>query len=471
MRAVAKVMLLSSAPSLRESVRAVISTIDSCDLEIASDITAALQLIQGNRIAVAVIHIPQGESGLESIAEVLWEAALLKNSLPIVVVSDDYNPAEGLTFLRLGVADYMTRPLDLQRLALLVDELSLRARQLPDPNWEETTVTEEIGETDPFLCGTDALRRIMKQIRQAATQDSTIMLNGETGTGKTRLARLIHELSPRRHRPFLVVNCGSLSETLIESEIFGHVKGAFTGADRDRVGKFAEVGPGTLLLDDIDALSLRLQAKLLRVVEDREFEPVGSNKTQQFKARLIVASNRDLQKRIERNRFRSDLYYRLNVIAFHLPALRDHRGDIPALVQKFIRQLCAAHKGSPKDISSEAVHVLQKFDWPGNVRELRNVIERAVVLSGGPLIQIADFPETVLLAQGSGNSLTQLSIPVITSEKRLPPSPTQSDKETKEYTRVTDALQQSANNCSLAAQILGISRQALYKKLHRLGLK
>ena len=471
MRSIAKVLLLSNAPSLRESVRAVISTIDSCDLEIASDITASLQLIQRNRIAVAVIHIPQGESGLEPIAKVLWEAALLNSSLPIVVVSDDYKPEEGLTLLRLGVADYMTRPLDLQRLALMVDELTLRARQLPDPNWAETTITEEIGETDPFLCGTDALRKIMKQIRQAATQDSTIMLNGETGTGKTRLARLIHELSPRRNRPFLVVNCGSLSETLIESELFGHVRGAFTGADRDRAGKFAEVGSGTLLLDDIDALSLKLQAKLLRVVEDREFEPVGSNKTQLFKARLIVASNRDLQKRIGRNRFRSDLYYRLNVIAFLLPALRDHRGDIPALVQKFIRELCAAHNWKPKDISPEAVHALQEFDWPGNVRELRNVIERAVVLSGEPLIQLADFPETMLQAHRNGNSLTQLSIPALTSAKRLPPFPTQTDKETKEFARVTDALEQSANNCSLAAQLLGISRQALYKKLHRLGLK
>src|SRR5208283_1378113 len=196
--------------------------------------------------------------------------------------------------------------------------------------------------------------------------------------GKTRLARMIHELSLRRDGPFLVIDCGALSAGLIESEMFGHVRGAFTGAARDRVGKLAQVGRGTLLLDEIDALPVELQAKLLRVVEQRVFEPVGSNNPQALVARLIAASNRDLDQEVAANRFRADLYYRLNVVGLELPPLRSEPGRVPALVNQFIAELTERSGRKAHGITADAMHMLQEHEWPGNVRELHNVIERAI---------------------------------------------------------------------------------------------
>jgi DNA-binding NtrC family response regulator len=301
-----------------------------------------------------------------------------------------------------------------------------------------------------------------------APQNTTVLLCGETGTGKTCLARVIHELSPRRDKPFLVVNCGMLSANLIESELFGHVKGAFTGADRDRSGKFSEVGEGTLLLDEIDALPLSLQAKLLRVLEERVFEPVGSNRTYAMKARLIVASNRDLDLDVANRRFRADLYYRLNVVSFALPPLRERRDIIAPLVERF-RADFAAHNDRPiKGISDEAQTALQQYDWPGNIRELRNVVERAVALCAGPLIEIEDLPERL---RGSATKAGGAVAVTAQTDSGHSSTGTLADaKNEAEYQRIVAALQRHNNNRLRAAAELGISRMTLYKKLHYFGL-
>ena len=260
----------------------------------------------------------------------------------------------------------------------------------------------------------------MEQVRRVATQDTTILLGGETGTGKTRLARHIHELSPRRDLPFLVINCGALSASLIESEMFGHVKGAFTGADRDRTGKFAEVERGTLLLDEIDSLPLALQAKLLRAVEERIFEPVGSNKSLPVQARLIAASNRPLDQEAAAGRFRLDLYYRLNVVSFTLPPLRDRREMIAHLASNFIAEFAARSGREIDGISAEALRALQAHDWAGNIRELRNVIERAVVLCPGREIQVDDLPEQF---HRNGTAVSSRSPRLLSPKPSRPPSP------------------------------------------------
>jgi transcriptional regulator with PAS, ATPase and Fis domain len=294
----------------------------------------------------------------------------------------------------------------------------------------------------------------MEQVQRVAPQLTTLLLTGETGTGKTRLARLIHDLSPRRDKPFQVLNCGGLAANLIESEMFGHVKGAFTGADRDRTGKFAEAGCGTLLFDEIDLLSPTLQAKLLQAVEERVFEPVGSNKSLPLQARLIVATNRPLEQEVAAGRFRSDLYYRLNVVAFYLPPLRERASVIRAMVSQFISEFATRNGAQVYGIAPAALQALEGYHWPGNVRELRNIVERAVALCPGQEIQLEDLPEAIRPvgpAPATEGTLSQT-------------------KEEAESARISNALEKHGNNRLRAAAELGISRMTLYKKLHKYGL-
>jgi DNA-binding NtrC family response regulator len=300
----------------------------------------------------------------------------------------------------------------------------------------------------------------MAQVRRLAPQDTTVLLGGETGTGKTRLARLLHELSTRRDEPFLTVNCGCLSESLIASEMFGHVRGAFTGADRDRTGKFAEVGGGTLLLDDIDALPLNLQAQLLRVVEERVFEPVGSNQSQPLRARLVVASNRPIADEVKAGRFRADLYYRLSVVGLFLPPLRECNSIIPHAARKFIAHFAAADRPCLR-LTPAALRALQTHDWPGNYRELRNVIERTVALCPGDTIDLGDLPDAFRPPASE-------FAPPPTADSSAPPLAR--SKWEAEAVCIMEALEQHNHSRSRAAAALGISRMTLYRKLHRYGL-
>jgi DNA-binding NtrC family response regulator len=311
-------------------------------------------------------------------------------------------------------------------------------------------------------------------VRTVAPQETTVLLTGETGTGKTHLARLIHELSPRRRLPFLVINCGALSSGLIESEMFGHLRGSFTGADRDRTGKFQEVGAGTLLLDEIDALPLVLQAKLLRAVEERVFEPVGSNRSLPMKARLIAASNRSLDQEAAAGRFRSDLYYRLNVINFTLPPLRHRPWTVAPLANHYIAEFCAKRGREVLSLHPAALRALEAYTWPGNIRELRNVIERAVALSAGREINLEDLSPAIRTAESADSHTAEpapLSIPVAVEVDARVKQPTLSaTKEEAEVARIAQALAKHGNNRLRAAAELGISRMTLYKKLRKYNL-
>jgi two-component system, NtrC family, response regulator HydG len=307
---------------------------------------------------------------------------------------------------------------------------------------------------------------LMEKVRRVAPQDATLLFTGETGTGKTRLARLVHELSPRRTEPFLVLNCGALSDTLIESEMFGHVRGAFTGADRNRPGKLAAAGSGTLLLDEVNALPLALQSKLLRAVDDRLFEPVGSNETQPLRARLIAISNTSLDDDVKAGRFRADLYYRLNVVSICLSPLRERRGIVAALATEFVAEFAERNRHDIQGITREALYALANYHWPGNIRELRNVIERAVALSAGPVVQVEDLPDAIRNGRVNGRTLlgeTNGQTPSFASTL------TQS-QELAEVQCILAALRKHGNNRLRSAAELGISRAAFYKKLRKYGL-
>ncbi len=299
----------------------------------------------------------------------------------------------------------------------------------------------------------------LEQLTLVAVHDVPVLLSGETGTGKSHLARLIHHCSPRKEHRFLTVACAALAANLIESELFGHARGAFTGATITKVGKFEAAGEGTLFLDEIDTLSLEAQSGLLRIIEKGEYEPVGSNETRVSKARLIVASNWDLEEAVKVGKFRGDLYYRLHVMAFHLPPLRERLEDIDPLVREMIERFASRFHKSLHAISPKALAALKAFPWPGNIRQLENVLQQAILVSTGPELQCEDLPQTVQdypsvkEDSGNGNSSTLLH-----------------NREVAERHLITRALMKSRFNRVRAAESLGISRVTLYKKMKKHGI-
>jgi DNA-binding NtrC family response regulator len=323
------------------------------------------------------------------------------------------------------------------------------------------------GITQRFETNCAALTWMLQELDVAARHDVTVLLIGETGVGKTFLARLIHDVSPRRDEPFLHVACGALPGDLLESELFGHARGAFTGAHADKEGRFLAAGGGTILLDEIDVLGTEQQVKLLRVIESGEFEPLGSNKTLTRRARLVVASNLDLQPLVDQGRFRADLFYRLNMMKFELPPLRERPADVPLLTRKLAARLSAQHGVAISHIEEEFLAALQRYPWPGNVRELENVLRRAVIFCRDGVLRVNHLPRTMLAGEPT-------SIPGIAEN----PSDVASivvrslggQIETTEREIIRQALAGNNHSRTKTAKQLGISRVTLYNKMRKYGI-
>ncbi|HOK94798.1 MAG TPA: sigma-54 dependent transcriptional regulator [Anaerohalosphaeraceae bacterium] len=375
----------------------------------------------------------------------------------VVLLITGYGTIESaVEAIKKGAYDYLTKPIVDDDLLLAV-ERAIRQQSLMSENQQLRQQIENKYRLNNIISQNYKMSRIFELIEAVADSKTTILMTGASGTGKSLLAKAIHFRSLRRDQPFVEVSCGALPETLLESELFGHVKGAFTGAISDKEGKFLAANGGTIFLDEISSASPAMQVKLLRVLQERQFEPVGSNRTITVDTRVILASNRDLAEEVKQGRFREDLYYRINVVAINLPPLAERIGDVPLLADHFLKHFCLVHNRRKSGLTDQALHCLQSYHWPGNVRELENVIERAVLLSKGPLIDVEDLPQNVVQNSHRLGNYTHQSL-----KEAL---------EGPERAIIRAALEANNWNRQETAKALDINRTTLYKKMKRYGLE
>jgi len=374
--------------------------------------------------------------------------------IPVVVMTAFGTVASAVDAMKKGAADYLTKPIDLDELEVLIGR-TLERRALVAENRE---LRREL-ETRYRLAGLETANAKMSEAintaARAAASRATILIRGESGTGKELLARAIHHASPRSKGPLVAVNMAAVPETLVESELFGHERGAFTGADRERRGRFELADGGSLFLDEIGDLPRATQAKLLRVLQEQTFERLGGTRSLHVDARVIAATNRDLEAMVRQGEFREDLYYRLNVVTIDLPPLRSRREDIPLLVDHFLRRFAAESKAAVESVSREAMDVLLKYEYPGNVRELENIVHRAVVLARGPVVTTADLP---------------LHVAELRSEGQQPPASFVERVAQFERELILEALERAGGVQTRAARELGMSERHLRYKLRKYGL-
>ena len=420
------------------------------DVWIAEDGHQALKLLESEKPDLVLIDLKMpGMDGMTLLQKI-------KANRPntIVIVMTAYGTVEtAVQAMKAGAFHYVTKPLNLDELDLALKK-ALREQSLEHENKSlRQELLQERYETGKIICKSAKMKDLLQVAEQVAQSNATVLIQGESGTGKELLAHAIHNLSPRKNKPFITVHCAALTETLLASELFGHERGAFTGATERKIGRFERAHTGTLFLDEIAEISETTQVKLLRFLQGGELERVGSTKTIHVDVRLICATNKNLQAQVQAGKFREDLFYRINVILLRVPPLREHAKDIPVLAEHFLKHFAKINQKNIQAIRPQAMAKLQAYDWPGNIRELKNIVERMVVLAKDSSIGLDDIPENLYHKKNGGNNNGNdvgLSASNIAS---------------MEKTLISQALKNFNGNKSVAAKKLGISRRTLYRKL------
>ncbi len=445
-----RIMIVDDEKNTREGLKWALEG-TGAEIQVAQDGEQALVRLGTIPVDLVITDLKMpGMDGVELLTHVREEFP----DTDVVILTGHGTVESAVEAIKEGAFDYLMKPVNIDELQLLVD----RVFEQKDLRQENERLRREVDDRYGFgsiIGRSPQMENIFEKVRQVAPTRASVLIQGETGTGKELIAKAIHFNSPRRRKPFVAVNCGALTQTLLESELFGHEKGAFTGAVKQKPGRFEMAHGGTILLDEISETTAELQIRLLRVLQEQEFERVGGTRSVKVDVRVIAATNRDLKKEVEAGRFREDLYYRLNVIRIDLPPLRDRIDDIPLLATHYLKDFNREH-GKDLTISPKAMALLQGFHWPGNVRQMRTVMESAVILCRGKEIQPKDLPEEVRNETAPGNSVRlRVGMSVADAEREL----------------IRATLSEFGGNKARAARTLGLGRKTLYRKLEEYGLE
>jgi len=448
----ARILIIEDEDKLRRVMELQLKTA-GFDVDQAGSAEAGIRLADNADLIITDLRLP-GMDGLQLLSS-LRERGM---QTPIVVMTAFGSIETAVEAMKAGAVDFLPKPFSLDHLMAVVGK-ALELRNLRDENRQ---LREELGQRyqfDNIVGRSPVMREIFATLERVAPSRATVLLAGESGVGKDMIARAIHHHSPRRDRPFVKINCTALPENLMESELFGYEKGAFTGANVAKPGKFEQADTGTVFLDEIGDVPPAIQVKLLRILQEREFERLGSNKVRHIDVRVVAATNVDLREALEQGTFREDLYYRLNVMPISIPPLRERREDIPFLAEHFVQKLWKDVGSVANAISEEAIQKLMQYHWPGNVRELENVVERSLVLASGPELTSADIRL---------DSAPRAHRPAANAEYGIPEGLTLDEYE---QAIIRDALKRSNNNKSQAARMLGLTRNALRYRLTQMGIE
>ena len=445
-----RILVIDDEKNIREGLQIALED-EGYEVLTAEDGTSGLHTALSEAIDLIITDLRMpGTSGQEVLQKVTGQTP----GVPVIVLTGHGTVETAVDAMRMGAYDFLTKPLDLERLSLLVKralqtrELVLQHRELVEQMQSEKAFEHIIGKSA-------AMEHVFEMVRKVAPSRASVLITGESGVGKELIASAIHQLSPRKQQNYIKVHCAALAESLLESELFGHEKGAYTGAVSQKRGRFELADGGSIFLDEIGEINQTLQIKILRVLQEKQFERVGGEKTITVDTRLITATNRDLEAEVAQGTFRNDLYYRLNVVHIHVPPLRERKEDIPLMIAAFVQEFAAENGKQISSIEPKARAALYAYEWPGNIRQLRNCLESAVVMSSDATIRFSDLPEPVRNAEQSTAISIQIGSTMKEAERQI----------------ILETLSAYNANKSKTADVLGIGRKTLHRKLEEYALE